>query len=295
MYVTVEKADVYLKTQNCTNTLLLHVLLFLLFCMTLAPMVIASSNAMTAIPKQTRTFVCTFIGHTIPYWVVSGGDSPVTVRQGETVSFFTMPTISEIIEGGTVARLEVSVDLSLNGTTYVCHIDIVGGTTVASDPAKLTVFGRYCTEQQLQARMHEPLCETLYLVCTPFVYKTTSSAICRHSRTHTATHPPTQLNTHQHLHTQMHSTHTATHLPTQLNTHQYLHTHTQMCKRTRHTLTCTINTCMQEYKSESSLHSLSLSLLSLLMQAHPWHHMPLILEYATNLSVWDGKNHGVVI
>ena len=123
--------------------LLLLVLLFLLFCMTLAPMVIASSSDMTAIPGDTRTFTCTFIGHLIPYWVVSGGDSPVTITLGTTVSFFTMPTISEIVENGTVARLEVSVDLSLNGTTYVCQIGIVGGTTVASDPAALTVFGRY--------------------------------------------------------------------------------------------------------------------------------------------------------
>ena len=123
--------------------------------MTLAPMVIASSNGMTAIPGDTRMFVCTFIGHSVPYWVVSGGDSPVTITQGKTVSFFTMPNISEIVEDGTVAQLKVSADLSLNGTTYVCHIDIAGGTTVASDPAKLTVFGRYCTEQQLQFHMHE--------------------------------------------------------------------------------------------------------------------------------------------
>ena len=123
--------------------LLLLVLLFLLFCMTLAPMVIASSSDMTAVPGQTRTFVCTFIGHSIPYWVVSGGDSPVTITLGTTVSFFTMPNVPAIVEAGTVARLEVSVDLSLNGTTYVCQIDIAGRTTVASDPAALTVFGRY--------------------------------------------------------------------------------------------------------------------------------------------------------
>ena len=137
----------------------------------LAPMVIASANDMTAIPGDTRTFTCTFIGHTIPYWVVSGGDSPVTITQGNTVSFFTMPNVPPIVDSGTVAQLEVSVHLSLNGTMYVCHIDIAGGTTVASDPAKLTVFGRYCTEQQLQVHMHEPfLGEMLYLVCTPFVY-----------------------------------------------------------------------------------------------------------------------------
>ena len=87
----------------------------------LAPMVIASSSDMTAIPGQTRTFACTFIGHSIPYWVVSGGDSPVTITQGNTVSFFTMPTIPEIFESGTVARLEVFASLSLNGTMYKCQ------------------------------------------------------------------------------------------------------------------------------------------------------------------------------
>ena len=138
-----KKADVYLKTQNCTNTPLLHVLLFPLFSVTLDPDVISESSDMTAIPDQTRTFTCTFIGHSVPYWVVNGGDSPVTITQGNTVSFFTMPNVPAIVEAGTVVRLEVSVDLSLNCTTYTCQIDIAGPSTVSSDPAKLTVFGRY--------------------------------------------------------------------------------------------------------------------------------------------------------
>ena len=143
MYVMLKKADVYLKTQNYTNTPLLRVLLLPLFCMTLDPDVISATNDMTAIPGDTRTFTCTFIGYSVPYWVVNGGDSPVIITLGTTVPFFTMPTISEIVENGTVARLEVSVDLSLNGTTYTCHIDVAGPSTVSSDPAKLTVFGRY--------------------------------------------------------------------------------------------------------------------------------------------------------
>ena len=111
--------------------------------MTLVPDVISASSDMTAIPGDTRTFTCTFIGHSVPYWVVNGGDSPVTITQGNTVSFFTMSNILEIVEAGTVAQLAVSVDLSLNGTTYVCQIDIAGPSTVSSDPAKLTVFGKY--------------------------------------------------------------------------------------------------------------------------------------------------------
>ena len=111
---------------------------FLLFSVTLDPKVTAATSDMTALPGQTRTFKCSFTGVAIPYWVVNGvGDSPVAITQGNTVMSFTMPPIS-----GTEARLDVSVDLSLNGTTYVCQIDFVGGTAT-SYPAALIVFGKY--------------------------------------------------------------------------------------------------------------------------------------------------------
>ena len=100
------------------------------------PTVTATTSDMTAIPDQTRTFKCIFTGVAVPYWVVNGvGDSPVTITPETTVMSFTMPAIS-----GTEVQLDVSVDLSLNGTTYVCQINFVGGTVV-SDPAALTVYG----------------------------------------------------------------------------------------------------------------------------------------------------------
>ena len=106
--------------------------------MTLDPTVTATTSDMTAIPGQTTTFKCTFTGNAIPYWVVNGvGNSPVTITQGNTVMSFTMPDIS-----GTELQLDVSVDLSLNDTTYVCQIDFVGGRAT-SDPAALTVYGKY--------------------------------------------------------------------------------------------------------------------------------------------------------
>ena len=102
------------------------------------PTVTATTSDMTAIPDQTRTFKCIFTGVAVPYWVVNGvGDSPVTITPETTVMSFTMPAIS-----GTEVQLDVSVDLSLNGTTYVCQINFVGGTVV-SDPAALTVYGKY--------------------------------------------------------------------------------------------------------------------------------------------------------
>ena len=129
-----KKADVYFKTQNCTNTPLLHVLLFILFSVTLDPTVTATTSDMTAIPGQTTTFKCIFTGVAIPYWVVNGvGDSPVTITQGSTVMSFTMPAISET---DLEVQLDVSVDLSLNSTTYVCQSDFVGGRAT-SVPAAL--------------------------------------------------------------------------------------------------------------------------------------------------------------
>ena len=59
---------------------------------------------------------------------------------------FTLPHIPVIVGDGsvgTVSRLEVAVDLSLNGSTYICQIVVAGGATVDSAAATLTVYGRY--------------------------------------------------------------------------------------------------------------------------------------------------------
>jgi len=204
---------------------------YFLFSVTLDPTVTATTSDMTAIPDQTRTFKCSFTGVAIPYWVVNGvGDSPIIITNGNPVLFFTV-SIS-----GTEVQLKVmEIDQSLNGTTYVCQINFVGGTVV-SDPAALTVYGKYspilhrATAIYVQVHMHAlSLCETLYLVCTPFVYKTTSSAVCRHSPTHTATHPSIPTHTHTRTHARAHArAHTRTHARTRTHAHTFTYIHGRM-------------------------------------------------------------------
>lgn len=106
-------------------------------------MVIASPSYQQTIPGDVRMFACTFIGHCLPHWVITKADaSTVTVTSGTVTSMFNLPAITEIVEAGTVSELEVTADLSLNGSTYKCQIPAIGGP-VESVPATLTVFGRY--------------------------------------------------------------------------------------------------------------------------------------------------------
>ena len=60
------------------------------------------------------------------------------------ISFFNYLAITEIVGDGTVgtvSTLDVTADLSLNQSTYKCHISAV--SPVESQTATLTVFGRY--------------------------------------------------------------------------------------------------------------------------------------------------------
>ena len=114
----------------------------LLYCI-VAPDVIANPIGEIALPGQVKTFSCVFIGHTLPAWIITmpEGD-PVTVPHGMKTAMFNYPAISAINEAGTVSTLEVTADLSLNQSTYKCHISAL--TPVESTSATLTVFGRFC-------------------------------------------------------------------------------------------------------------------------------------------------------
>ena len=107
---------------------------------------VSSPDDEIAIHGQVKTFSCTFKGHSLPIWIITKtvGD-PLTVASGMTISFFNYPAITAIVGDGavgTVSTLEVTADLSLNGSTYKCHISTV--TPVESAPGHLSVFGRYC-------------------------------------------------------------------------------------------------------------------------------------------------------
>ena len=96
-----------------------------------------------AIPLQVKRFTCTFIGHIVPTWMITSTGGSVTLTDGMTQSFFNYLDITEIVGDGsvgTVSTLVVTADLSLNGSTYKCHISAV--TPVESGSATLTVFGR---------------------------------------------------------------------------------------------------------------------------------------------------------
>ena len=107
------------------------------------PEVISSPDDEIAIPGQVKTFSCVFKGHVLPSWMITSAGDPVTITSGQMQSFFNYPAITEIVGDGsvgTVSTLEVTADLSLNGSTYKCHISAI--TPVESGSATLTVFGR---------------------------------------------------------------------------------------------------------------------------------------------------------
>ena len=86
------------------------------------PEVVSSPDDEIAIHGQVKTFSCTFKGHSLPIWIITKtvGD-PLTVASGMTISFFNYPAITAIVGDGsvgTVSTLEVTADLSLNGSTY---------------------------------------------------------------------------------------------------------------------------------------------------------------------------------
>ena len=93
-----------------------------------------------AIPGQEKRFTCTFTGNTLPTWMITSTGGSVTLTDGMMQSFFNYLDITEIVEEGTVATLKVTADLSLNGSTYMCHIPTF--EPVESGSATLTVFGR---------------------------------------------------------------------------------------------------------------------------------------------------------
>ena len=97
----------------------------------------------SAIPNDITTFACSFIGHTVPHWLITKSDgTSVTITSGAMTSMFKLLHISEIVGDGsvgTVSQLEVTADLSLNGSTYTCQIVVA----VNSRAATLTVYGRY--------------------------------------------------------------------------------------------------------------------------------------------------------
>ena len=107
------------------------------------PEVTSSPDDEIAIPPQVKTFSCTFKGHVLPSWMITSTGEPVTITSGNMQSFFNYPDITAIVgdgSQGTVSTLQVTADLSLNGSTYKCHISTI--TPVESGSATLTVFGR---------------------------------------------------------------------------------------------------------------------------------------------------------
>ena len=140
-----------LPCANCTPLFLYYYIIVILFLLYYAikfqvPEVITSPDDEMAIPGQEKTFSCIFKGYFLPIWIITKTEGdPVTVASGMTTSFFNYPAITAIVgdgSEGTVSTLEVTTDLSLNGSTYKCHISTVPPSE--SHSATLTVFGRYC-------------------------------------------------------------------------------------------------------------------------------------------------------
>ena len=118
-----------------------------LFVSLVAPSVSSSPDDQRAVPGDTKMFACAFIGHSIPHWLITKSDGTFeTITSGTMTSMFKLPHISAIVGDGsvgTVSQLEVTVDLSLNGSMYKCQIVVAGDTPVESNAATLTVYGRY--------------------------------------------------------------------------------------------------------------------------------------------------------
>ena len=115
-----------------------------LFVSFAAPSVSSSPDDQRAIPDDKKMFACSFIGNSIPHWLITKSDGTFeTITSGTMTSMFKLPHISEIVGNGTVSQLEVTAALSLNGSTYMCQIVVAGGTTIDSAAATLTVYGRY--------------------------------------------------------------------------------------------------------------------------------------------------------
>ena len=108
---------------------------------------IASPNNVEALPGSKKTFSCTFVGVTLPSWLITRKDGgTVSITSGMTAPRYKLPHISSIVDNGTMSQLEVTVDLaepSLNESTYKCQIHVAGDTPVESNAATLTVYGRY--------------------------------------------------------------------------------------------------------------------------------------------------------
>ena len=128
-----------------------------LFVSLVAPSVSSSPDDQRAVPSDTKMFACSFIGHTIPHWLITMSDGTFeTITSGTMTSMFTLPHIPAIVGDGsvgTVSQLEVTVDLSLNESMYKCQIVVAGGTTIDSDAATLTVYGRYWVMQHQQCTL----------------------------------------------------------------------------------------------------------------------------------------------
>ena len=120
-----------------------HAIMLFHFALLEAPMVSSSPNNQEAIPGEVKKFTCTFIGHSVPHWLITMTDGMnETITAGTTTAMFSLPNITEINDAGTVSELSVTPDVSLNGSTYKCQIP-AAGRTVESMAATLTVFVRY--------------------------------------------------------------------------------------------------------------------------------------------------------
>ena len=118
-----------------------------LFVSVVAPSVSSSPDDQRAIPDDKKMFACSFIGRSIPHWLITKSDGTFeTITSGTMTSMFKLPHIPEIVGNGsvgTVSQLEVTAALSLNGSTYKCQIVVAGDTPVNSNASTLTVYGRY--------------------------------------------------------------------------------------------------------------------------------------------------------
>ena len=104
----------------------------------------SSPNDETAVHNDMKMFSCTFDGSNVaPTWQVTETSGTVTtVSSGQSSGSFNYPEITTMMEGGTIATLEVTADQALNGSMYRCRFAIIGGI-VLSDPGTLTVYGMY--------------------------------------------------------------------------------------------------------------------------------------------------------
>ena len=70
-----------------------------------------------------KMFACSFIGHTVPHWFITKSDgTSETITSGSMTSMFNLPHLDGIVGDGsvgTVSQLDVTVDLSLNGSTLL--------------------------------------------------------------------------------------------------------------------------------------------------------------------------------